>query len=148
MNTPIEIPHHAWIVVADGRKALFLRNEGEALYPNLKVARILEAVANPRSTEQGTDRPGRLASGTHRSAVEQTDWHDANKRAFAAKVAEAFAKDHAGSTDGVILAAAPRTLCELRKALPAPLHSLLLAEIDKDLTHLTVYEIERHLSAT
>jgi protein required for attachment to host cells len=148
MSTKIEIPHNAWIVVADGRKALFLRNEGEARYPNLKVARKLEAEPNPRSTEQGTDRPGRLASGTNRSAVEQTDWHEENERAFAAEVAETLAKDHGGATDGVILAAAPRTLAELRKALPEALHSLILAELDKDLTHLTVHEIERHLSAT
>jgi hypothetical protein len=30
--------------------------------------------------------------------------------------------------------------------LPAPLHRLVTTEIDKDLTKLTVYEIERHLT--
>lgn len=142
---PIEIPHNAWVLVADGRKALLLRNEGDGLYPNLKVAHVLEAPANPRSVEQGADRPGRLASGTHRSAVEQTDLHEANERAFATRVAELLEEKLGRSTEAVILAAAPRTLSALRKALPPTVHPLLLAEINKDLTHLTAYEIERHL---
>lgn len=143
----INIPHNVWVLVADGRKALLLQNEGDDLYPYLKVRRVLEAPANPRSVEQGVDRPGRLASGTQRSSVEQTDRHRANERAFAKKVAEFLEKKLSRSTEGVILAADPRTLSELRKALPPAVHPMILAEIDKDLTHLTVYEIELHLGA-
>lgn len=142
---PIDIPHNAWVLVADGRKALLLRNEGDDLYPNLRIAHVLEAPANPRNVEQGADRPGRLASGTHRSAVEQTDQHEINERAFATRVVELLERKLGSSTEGVILVAAPRTLSELRKALPPTAHSLILAEIDKDLTHLTAYEIEQHL---
>ena len=32
--TKIDIPHDAFVFVGDGRKALFLRNEGDAKFPN------------------------------------------------------------------------------------------------------------------
>ena len=57
----MEIPAGAWILVADGKKALLLRNDGEELYPNLHV--IKKSVQeNPATHVQGTDRPGSLAS--------------------------------------------------------------------------------------
>ena len=81
--------HDAWVVVADGEKALFLRNEGDATYPNLQVVRTIHE-ENPPSREQGTDKPGRFndGHGVHRSAVDETDWHRIEKERFAADVAE------------------------------------------------------------
>ena len=63
------IDHDAWVMVGDGEKALFFRNEGDAPYPNLEVVDVLEH-ENPKTREQGTDRPGRAFAsvGTHRSA--------------------------------------------------------------------------------
>src|SRR5690348_201438 len=70
------LKHGIWVLVADGEKALFLRNEGDAEYPNLQVVRELHE-ENPATRDQGTDRPGRLSDGpsAHRSAVADTDWH-------------------------------------------------------------------------
>jgi protein required for attachment to host cells len=36
-KTALRIPHDAYVFVGDGRKALLLRNEGDAQYPNLKT---------------------------------------------------------------------------------------------------------------
>ena len=33
----VKIPHNALVFVGDGRKALFLRNDGDAKFPNLKT---------------------------------------------------------------------------------------------------------------
>ena len=33
----LKIPHNAFVFVGDGRKALFLRNDGDEKFPNLKV---------------------------------------------------------------------------------------------------------------
>src|SRR6185312_11462498 len=49
------LKHGVWVVVADGEKALFLRNEGDAQYPNLQVVRTIHE-DNPPTREQGTDR--------------------------------------------------------------------------------------------
>jgi hypothetical protein len=37
-----KVPHHAVVFVGDGRKALFLRNEGDEKFPNLKMAAVFE----------------------------------------------------------------------------------------------------------
>ena len=85
----LRLKHHCWVVVADGERALFLQNEGDAIHPNLEVVRELSE-ENPPTREQGTDRPGRYHDGpsAHRSAVEDTDWHRIAKERFAEEIAE------------------------------------------------------------
>ena len=63
----LRIPHHAFVFVGDGRKALFLRNEGDEKFPNLKTEKVFED-ENPSSHEQGTDRPGHLGKGSQGEA--------------------------------------------------------------------------------
>ena len=53
----LKIPHNAFVFVGDGRKALFLRNDGDAKFPNLRIEKVFEN-ENPPTHEQGTDRPG------------------------------------------------------------------------------------------
>src|SRR5690606_14873272 len=57
----MRVPHNACVLVADGRKMLFLRNEGEAMSPNLQVEekRVQD---NPADLEQKTDKAGRASS--------------------------------------------------------------------------------------
>ncbi|MGC1559740.1 MAG: host attachment protein, partial [Bradyrhizobium sp.] len=91
MNKP-KIPHNALVFVGDGRKALFLRNEGDETFPNLRTEKVFED-ENPSSHEQGTDRPGRVAESAatgRRSAVEPTDWHQIEEHRFARRVAAAM----------------------------------------------------------
>src|ERR1019366_4467011 len=71
----LKIPHNAYVFVGDGRKALFLRNDGDEKFPNLKTEKVIEE-ENPSSHEQCTERPGHIGKGSQRSAVEPTDWHD------------------------------------------------------------------------
>jgi protein required for attachment to host cells len=53
----LAILHDAIIFVGDGRKALFLRNDGDEKFPNLKTKQVFTE-ENPSSHEQGTDKPG------------------------------------------------------------------------------------------
>ena len=57
----LRIPHHAFVFVGDGRKALFLRNDGDETFPNLRTEKVFED-ENPSSHEQGTERPGLLSA--------------------------------------------------------------------------------------
>tara|TARA_R110002110_G_scaffold180498_2_gene386477 strand:+ start:1161 stop:1562 length:402 start_codon:yes stop_codon:yes gene_type:complete len=84
-----DIPHKAWVVVADGEKALFLYNEGDEVYPHLKVFRE-EHQDNPPNREQAANRPGRFndGPGPHRSAVDDTDWHKLEKTRFAHELSD------------------------------------------------------------
>jgi protein required for attachment to host cells len=145
--TGLRIAHETRVLVADGRKALVLRNEGDELYPNLQVERLLEAPPNPPTRDQGTDAPGRAMMGGRRSAVDQTDWHAQAERAFvhdvAAMVAELCRREKVA---GLVVVAPPRALADLRETLPEAVRRLVIAEVDKDLTKHPVHEIERHLT--
>ena len=108
----IRLKHDVWVLVADGEKALFLRNEGDAEYPNLQVMREIHE-ENPATREQGTDRPGRLNDGpsVHRSAVADTDWHAIAKERFADEIAERlYAMAHRGDFEHIVLVAPPQVL--------------------------------------
>ena len=85
----ITLKHDLWVIVADGEKALFLRNQGDTQCPNLQVVQEMEQ-ENPATRDQGSDRPGRYNDGPfiHRSAVQDTDWHRIGKERFADEVAE------------------------------------------------------------
>ena len=77
----VKLKHGLWVIVADGEKALFLRNKGDNKFPNLEVVQEMEQ-ENPATREQGTDKPGRQSNEGPRSAVEETDWHRLGKERF------------------------------------------------------------------
>jgi protein required for attachment to host cells len=145
----LKIPHDAFILVGDGRKALFLRNEGDEKFPNLKVERVATK-DNPPTREQGTDRPTRVFQSTdgRRSGAEQTDWHDVAEKDFARDVAASLlGVVRARAVKSLIVVAPARTLAELRTAFHDDVKKTIVAEIDKDLTKHPVDQIERHLTA-
>jgi protein required for attachment to host cells len=144
----IRIPHRAIVFVGDGRKALFLRNEGNERSPNLKIEAVFED-ENPPAHSQGSDRPGRVSESSHsgrRSAVEMTDWHELEEKRFARQVAAAAERVLRGEQKtSLIVVAPPRTLAELRSAFHADVRRRIVAEHDKDLTKHPVGDIEKHL---
>ncbi|MBZ9809667.1 host attachment family protein [Mesorhizobium sp. BR1-1-9] len=145
----IKLKHGIWIMVADGEKALFLRNAGDTKFPNLEVVQEMRQ-DNPPTREQGSDSPGRYNDGpsVHRSAVEETDWHRIGKERFADELAERLYKlAHQGSFDEIILIAPPLVLGAMRKALHKEVSDKVSAEIPKTLTNHAVFEIEALLRA-
>jgi protein required for attachment to host cells len=136
------------VFVGDGRKALFLRNDGDEKFPNLRMERVFTD-ANPLTHEQGTDRPGRGAesAGTgRRSAVEQTDWHHLEEHRFTERVAAALEElVRSRNVPALIIAAPPRTLADLRRAFHADVKKRIVAEVGKDLTKHPLSDIETHL---
>ena len=147
MLTPISLPHGAYVLVADARKALLLVNRGDGDYPDLRVQETLEAPANPPTSEQGSDRPGRSGNifARRRSAVGQTDWHRLNEEQFAANLVERLFADR--TPPALVLAAPPAFLAQIRKRLPRRVKDNVLAEFNRDLTRLAVHEIERMIVA-
>ncbi|UZK69893.1 host attachment family protein [Sphingomonas sp. S1-29] len=146
----MQVPHKAFVVVADGRKMLFLRNEGDAVHPNLVVERVREQ-DNPPDREHGTDTPGRAASagsGTARSSFEETDFHQLEEDRFAAHTADLLKKRAlTNDFETLIIVAPPKTLGELRKHYHKEVQTRLSGEIDKDLTGHSVADIEKALLA-
>jgi protein required for attachment to host cells len=148
-TTNLKIHSGDWVVVCDGAKALILENAGDAISPNLKTKEV-HAQPDPKTSEQGTDAPGRSISsvGSRRSAMEQTDWHDQAEQQFLADLAKRLdAAVTAGETKSLIVIAPPRALGVLRQAFTATVRNAIRAEIDKDYVRMPVYEIEKHLAA-
>lgn len=138
-----------WVVVCDGRKALVLANTGDALYPNLRTVEVHEQ-ENPPTSQQGSDAPGRVheSTGTARSSVETTDWHEEAERAFLRGVVTRVDRAlQAGETRAVILVAPPRALGVMRPLYTHAISKALAAEVDRDLVKMPVYEIEKMLAA-
>jgi protein required for attachment to host cells len=144
----VRISHGEWVVVCDGKKALVLENEGDEKFPNFKTRQVFEQ-EDPKTHEQGTDAPGRSINSidSRRSAMEQTDWHDQGEQRFLQRLAGHLdAAVNSGRTRSLIMVAPPRALGVLRQAYSHNLRSALRAEVDKDLVHLPVYQIEKHLA--
>src|SRR5208283_2141117 len=91
MRKPI-IPHDAFVFVGDGRKALFLRNDGDEKFAHFVIEQTFMD-ENPATREQGADRPGRCfanAVSVRRSAIEPTDWHEIEEHRFAERMSKAL----------------------------------------------------------
>jgi protein required for attachment to host cells len=145
----IKLEHGIWVLIADGEKALFLKNEGDTKYPNLTVFRELQK-ENPPTRDQGSDRPGRFNDGPniHKSAVADTDWHRIAKERFADEIAERLYKfAHHGDFEKIILVAPPAVLGEMRKQFHKEVIDRIAAEVPKTLTNHPVPEIEKLLLA-
>jgi protein required for attachment to host cells len=156
----MRVPHNGCVLVADGRKMLFFRNQGDGEFPNLAVEKK-RVEENPKDSDQGTGAPGRTFSsavgdpraggyggtiGAGRSAYEDTDFHQLQEDRFAAEAAELL-KERALRNDfeSLVVVAPPATLGELRKHYHKEVEKRLAAEVPKDLTNMPVEEIERIL---
>ena len=145
----IKLKHGIWVLVADGEKALLLKNAGDNKFPNLEVVQIMEQ-ENPPTREQGSDSPGRYNDGpsVHRSAVEDTDWHRIGKERFADEIADRLYKlAHGGEFDSIVLVAPPMMLGAMRKKLHKEVGDKVTAEIPKTMTNHAIPEIEALLQA-
>lgn len=147
MNNVV-VHNGAWVLVGDGRKALFFINKGSRDLLDLRVVetRIDE---NPATRDQGTDRPGRAFAsvGGARSAVGDTDWHEVEEERFARAIAERInAGAEANEFSEIVIVAPPRTLGEIRKDLSKKAQSKVAGELGKDLTRHPLADIEKALT--
>lgn len=143
----LQIPHDAWVLVGDGAKALFFRNEGDAEFPNLVTMEVIRH-ENPSTRDQGSDRPGRFHDGpsVQRSSVDNTDWHRLEKERFAAELAEhLYQSARQREFAHLVIVLPPQILGDLRQKLHPEVQSRIVAEVHKDLTKHPVHEIERML---
>jgi protein required for attachment to host cells len=145
----MKLPHGAWVVVADGAKALYLENTGDAELIDLRVRRHDEQETTS-THEQGSDRPGRKQDNGvgQKSALEHTDWHRIEETRFNETLAERLNRlVQKGRIGKMVLIADPRSLGRLRPLLSQATASAVLSEIPKDLAHQTVASIEKSVLA-
>ena len=166
----MQVPHDAMVLVADGRKMLLLRNEGDAEYPNLQVEKK-QLHPNPKDSDQKRDQSGQSSStqtgqgapavaqngsmhargggaqfAPSRGSMGETDFHQLEEDKFAAETAALLNKRALNHEfESLIIVAPPKTLGELRKHYHKEVESRLVGELGKDLTDHTVPQIEEAL---
>ena len=138
-----------WVLIADGEKALFLRNTLDAITPGFEVVKK-EEQENPSDFEQSANRPGRMQDGGvgQLSALDDTDWHELAKDRFADDLADTlYAYAHKGAFDRIVLVASSRVLGQLRKKLHKEVEDRVVGELAKDLTNHPLDKVETLLKA-
>ena len=141
----MQVPHNAHVLVADGAKMLFFRNEGDAEALDLKVV-TAEQQRDDADRDIKTDTAGQKPGGS--STAGEADFHQQAEDRFAADAADMLNRGAlAGSYEALIVVASPRTLGELRHHYHKETSARLLAEIPKDLAHHSVDRIEAALKS-
>ena len=145
----MQVPHNSVILVADGRKSLFFRNQGDADSPNLSVLEK-ETHPNPPHHEQASDTAGMAMNviGGHGGSMTEVDFHQLEENRFAADTA-AMLEERAlrNEFEALVVVAPPKTLGELRKHYHKAVEQRIVAEVPKDLVNVPVAEIEKILQA-
>jgi protein required for attachment to host cells len=142
----MRIPNQTLVLVMDGRKRLFLSNEGDGDFPRLREVGKAED-CNPPDRLQKSDAPGRTSSASgRRSAYDETDFHREQEVEFARATAELLNRQaEADEFQQLIVAADKRTLGELRAGFSAKLRQKLIGEVARDLVKHPIAEIEQCL---
>lgn len=139
----------AWVVVADGEKALILENIGDLKRAELRLIERSEADLVIPGAD--TYQPGRVhdsGPGVRISALEQPDYARLAGERFAAELVVMLAKAaKAGRFERLVLAAPPQVLGALRDAMGADLRARVVAELPKTLTKHPVAKIAELIAA-
>lgn len=139
-----------WILLADEGRARILatREPGEDL---AEIEEMTDAAAHADNADLRRDAYGRrggddlrMGGNATTSAGEEKLDHEAEL--FARRVAERLSQAHAqGRFERLRIAAAPRFLGRLRKALTPQVASTVVDELDKDLLQLNRRELTQRL---
>jgi protein required for attachment to host cells len=148
-SAAMQIPHDTFILVADGRKSLFFRNDGDGEFPNLSAERK-EVRENPAHHEQASDTAGMSmkTKDGRGGSMEEVDFHQLEEDRFAADTAEMLnERALRNEYEALVVVAPPKTLGELRKHYHKAVEQRILGEVPKDLVNVPVAEIEKILQA-
>lgn len=144
------LANNALVLVTDGRKTLFFRNEGDENQIDLRTEDVEER-EDLKDGEMKTDAPGAIGqSGGYsgRVAYEETDFHQQEEDRWAVSAAEQVNKRALNNDfEQLVIVAPPKTLGVLRKKLHKEATRRLLSEIPKEMTRHTIADIEKLIVA-
>lgn len=140
----MSIPNQALVLVADGRKMLFLRNHGDAAQLDLKTE-AHDQRADAKDSDMKTDAPGvgAQSGGYGRPAMDETDYHQQAEDQWAKDAAGALNRRAlANDYDALVVVAPPKTLGELRKHFHKETEKRIVATFNKEMTDRPLADIE------
>lgn len=140
------LPHDTLVLVADGRKALFLRNQGDEQQIDLRTTSHRER-EDRKDSDIKTDAAGRSSrpagAGGFQDSMEEPDFHQQEEDRFARELAEKVnAMALAGKFDALVVIAPARTMGELRPLWHKEVNARLIGEQVKEMTDRPIPDIE------
>ena len=142
------LPNQTLVLVADGRKMLFLRNHGDQNQIDLRTEAHDER-EDRKDSDIKTDAPGAIgqsAGYSGRVAYEETDFHQQEEDLWVRDAAEQL-KKRALSNDfeDLVIVAPPKALGVLRKDLHKEVERRILFTCNKEMTDRPIPDIEELL---
>jgi protein required for attachment to host cells len=146
------LPHNALVLVADGKKMLFLRNHGDQNQIDLRTEAHDER-EDAYDRDMKTDGPGNApvlkASGgaeAHRPAYSETDFHQQEEDRWVKDAAEQLKRRALQNDfDALAIVAPPKALGVLRKELHKEVERRIVVTINKEMTDRPIPDIEEML---
>jgi len=138
------LANNALVLVTDGRKTLFFRNEGDENQIDLRTEAFDER-EDLKNSEIKTDSAGssKQSFGFGRPAMEETDFHQLEEDRWAQSAAEAVNQRVLNNDfEALAVIAPPKTLGILRKKLHKEAERRVVCEIPKEMTGRPIPDIE------
>ena len=140
----MQIPHNAHVLVADGRKMLFFRNEGDEQQIDLRTEAHDER-EDRKDREIKSDAPGtqQASAGSGRDTMEETDFHQQEEDRWIKEAAEELKKRALRNDfDALAIVAPPKALGVLKDGLHKEVERRIVCTVNKEMTGRPVPDIE------
>ena len=142
------LPHNALVLVADGKKMLFLRNHGDENQIDLRTeAHGVQEDRKDRDIK--SDAPGTVQQsfGYGRSTYEETDFHQQEEDRWIKDAAEELKRRALRNDfDALAIVAPPKALGVLRKDLHKEVERRIVCTVNKEMSGRPIPDIEALLN--
>jgi len=142
------LPHQALVLVLDGKKMLFLRNEGDQNQIDLRTE-AHDQRQDRKDSDIKTDAPGTIgqsAGYSGRVAYEETDFHQLEEDRWAKDAAENLRKRALNNDfEALAIIAPPKVLGVLRKEFHKEVERRIVLTLNKEMTDRPIPDIEELL---
>jgi protein required for attachment to host cells len=142
------LPHNALVLVADGRKMLFFRNQGDENQIDLRTESH-DARKERKDREIKTDAPGAVKQsfGYGRSTYEETDFQQQEEDRWIKDAAEELkARVLRNDFDALAIVAPPKALGVLKKCLHKEVERRISCTVNKEMSGRPIPDIEALLN--
>ena len=141
------IPHGALVLVADGKKMLFLRNQGDEGIIDLRTeAHDQREDAYDRELKTDAQGAKNNSAGIGRDSVDETDYHQQEEDKWVKETAEELRRRALRNDfESLVVIAPPKALGVLRKELHKEVEKRIVATINKEMTDRPIPDIEELL---
>ncbi|MBV9528002.1 host attachment family protein [Sphingomonas sp.] len=138
------LPNNALVLVADGRKMLFFRNQGDENQIDLRTEAHDER-EDRKDRDIKSDAPGtaQQSAGYGRSTYEETDFHQQEEDRWIKDAADELKKRALRNDfDALAIVAPPKALGVLRKELHKEVEKRIVCTVNREMSGRPIPDIE------